>query len=108
MIFIILLFQLLTLNPSIVVRGDVVSVRTEQDGDWHINIKLDKQYEHFLNKMNIKNQHGYLVIEVVPRDQDSVMRPKVGLHVKVEGKFVKDLHHGWNEIHPATRIIYAR
>lgn len=32
-------------------------------------------------------------------------KKKVGTHVEVTGAFIKDMQHGWNEIHPVTSIV---
>jgi hypothetical protein len=60
-----------------------------------------------LNKVNKKNTDGSLVIEIVPRDQDSkyVDLPDKGDKVEVWGAWVKDKPKGWNEIHPAWKVV---
>jgi len=76
---------------------------------WKINsfLKLDKEYKSLLNKDSKKKTDGNLVVEIVPRDQDSkyVELPDKGDNVEVWGAWVIDKPKGWNEIHPAWKVI---
>ena len=87
--------------------GKVKHVQEMPDGDYKFLLKLDKEYKSLLNKGNKKQTDGNLVIEVVPRDQDSkyVELPDKGDNVAVWGAWVTDKPKGWNEIHPAWKVI---
>lgn len=47
------------------VSGVIQSIKKEQDGDYHIQLKLDSQFSSLINSANVKYQHGYLVLEPV-------------------------------------------
>jgi hypothetical protein len=87
--------------------GKVKHVQEMPDGDYKFLLKLDKEYKSLLNKDNKKKTDGNLVVEVVPRDQDSkyVDLPDKGDRVEVWGAWVEDKPKGWNEIHPAWKVI---
>lgn len=113
--------RLKRVDECISVTGIIEAVRSEEDGDYHILVKLDDQYSDLVNEENIQNQKGDLVVETVcqrPVTQEDAVSaclnfnanqidiPPVGSHVKVTGSYVLDLQHGgWAEIHPATSII---
>lgn len=111
------------------ITGVLVDAKPEGDGDLHIHIKLDSQYASMLNPRNKdtkhKGQHGYFVIEPVctktPVQSDTVQekvcdgftqkdlynaKTMKGKRVQVTGAYVTDVEagHGWNEIHPVTKI----
>lgn len=110
-------------NPCIRVTGEIRSIRKEKDGDYHILVRLDQQYRYLLNNENKKRQNGNLVVEPVcqikvasekPRAKDACRGfpqskimdiPEGGARVVITGSYVLDLHHGWMEIHPVTRIV---
>ena len=87
--------------------GKVKHVQEMPDGDYKFLLKLDKEYKSLLNKDNKKKTDGNLVVEVVRRDQDSkyVELPDKGDNVEVWGAWVIDKPKGWNEIHPAWKVI---
>lgn len=109
------------------VSGTVESVRHEDDGDVHFDLGLDAPYRSMLDAENDSEQHGWLVIEIVPADEPGCVKgepprpasgsydygictgadeqtPGVGEHVWVTGPYVIDTFHGWAEIHPAWQI----
>ncbi|MDO8600755.1 MAG: hypothetical protein Q7R73_04095 [bacterium] len=106
-------------DPCIRVTGVIQKIRVEKDGDYHVELRLDPAYRHLLNDANSKNQRGNLVVEPICqrkvtqenakeacRGFNKFMKiPPVGTRVTVEGSYVLDTHHGWMEIHPATRIV---
>ena len=119
------------INPCMTVSGVVVSSRTEQDGDSHIDIRLDTPFANLVNDRNRALQEGYLVIEIIPADKAgcslgqpprpavgtydfgictgaAVKPPRKGQHVDVTGPYVLDHHHGWMEIHPVWSIAVTR
>ncbi|MHB8513684.1 MAG: hypothetical protein ACYDCC_16145 [Actinomycetota bacterium] len=97
------------------------TVRHEDDGDYHIDLDVDAQYKHLLNSKNVSDQHGYLVTEIVPADEEGcpnsmpaprlgydygtctgarLVAPWIGDYISVTGPYVLDQTHGWTEIHP--------
>ncbi len=110
--------RLQVIAKCITVTGTIYSVKAEPDGDWHIRVQLDSDYDHLLNDKNRSEQLGKLVVEPVCENvvkqenavtacqgfQQHLTVPPVGTHVTIIGDFVLDAGHGWNEIHPVTRI----
>jgi hypothetical protein len=47
------------------VSGTIESIRTEQDGDYHIRVKLDPQFSDLINSANVNGQFGDLVVEPI-------------------------------------------
>ena len=47
------------------------------------------------------------MVEIVPKDRKSsdVYLPENGDDVRVWGAWVKDKPNGWNEIHPACKVV---
>ena len=109
--------------------GVVEYVYLAKDGDVHIEIRLLAGYEHLLNEANNRTGHpgGRLVVEVIPYDQGEpactselldpearicgptvVNIPKLNQTIRVEGIWVTDLWHEWNEIHPAWNITVVQ
>jgi hypothetical protein len=100
------------------VTGEIVDVKTEADGDWHIQLKLDDGQAELLNEGNFSKQHGNLVVEPIcesPVKQEDAQQPcgdlhygitrfRKGTHVVVVGSYVHDQEHGWMEIHPVSSI----
>lgn len=87
--------------------GKVKHVQEMPDGDYKFLLKLEKEYKSLLNKDNKKKTGGNLVVEIVPKDQDSkyVELPDKGDNVEVWGAWVIDKPKGWNEIHPAWKVM---
>lgn len=88
-------------------EGKVMKVMKERDGDWHIAVKLNSEYAHLLNGVNMKKFHGWLVTEVEPKDQPHITKPKAGKNgwcIAIDGPWVTDTEHGWNEIHPILKL----
>ena len=90
-------------------RGIVHDVHKHmKDGDYKFQLDVQKKYKDLLNKGNNKKRiGGNLIVEVVPKDRKSseVYLPKKGNDVQVWGAWVKDKPEGWNEIHPAWKIV---
>lgn len=84
--------------------GTVVAVRSEDDGDHHVDIAPDHGYAKYLNGADSQRQHGGLLIEIMPGQH--LPLPVVGEHVSVFGTWVYDSDHGWNEFHPVWAIKY--
>ena len=105
-------------DKCMAVTGVIEESSADDDGDQHMLLKLDAGQENLLNKKNMKEKNGYLVIEAVCMANitnpkvggackgyvNHVKLPKMGDHVKVTGSYVIDLHNGWAEIHPISKI----
>jgi hypothetical protein len=87
--------------------GKVKHVQEMPDGDYKFLLKLDKEYKSLLNKDNKKKTGGNLVVEIVPKDQNSkyIELSDKGDKVEVWGTWIIDEPKGWNEIHPAWKVI---
>jgi hypothetical protein len=82
------------------VTGTVESVHAEQDGDVHYDIAVDPAYGGLLSAGNFSQQHGWLVVELMPRDGGHLPQPALGARVALVGALVDDTDHYWHEIHP--------
>jgi hypothetical protein len=101
------------------VSGTIESVSVEQDGDFHIRLRVDPQFASMIKSANVNGQFGDLVLEPICENpvtqpdaiaacanfHQNINIPQVGTHVTVTGSYVHDLGHGgWAEIHPVTSI----
>lgn len=98
--------------------GTVYSLIYEADGDIHIRVTVDAAYTYMLNSYNYSGELGKLIVEPVCATtitqpdavsacvsfSNSVFIPAVGEYVRCTGDYVTDNDHGWNEIHPVSRI----
>ena len=120
--------RLTVVQPCTTVSGTVKTVRAEDDGDVHFDLALDASFTGMLTSANYADQHGWLVVEIVPADEPGCTPgqaprpatgtydygicsgadetpPTVGSHVYVTGPSVLDEDHGgWAEVHPAWAI----
>ena len=82
--------------------GEVMHTKKMDDGDYKFFLKLDDKYDSLANDKNDEKTEGFLVVEVVPKDQDisTVDLPKEGDKVHIWGAWVTDEPKGWHEIHP--------
>jgi len=92
------------------VIGTVKHTKKMNDGDYKFALKVRDQYKDLLNKINKKKAGGYLIVEIVPKDQDNknVIKPKTGNKVDVWGAWVTDKPKGWHEIHPAWIVAKVK
>ena len=99
-------FVLSTCEKAVGVVHDMKETM-ENDGDYQFNLELDSQYKQLLNDENNKQVQGMMVIEITSYDQQSnaVQIPNNGDKIEVYGALVTDNPHGWNEIHPAWKVI---
>lgn len=100
------------------VTGTVYSLIYEADGDIHIRLTVDTPFLYMLNSANYSGELGKLVLEpvcattVTQADAvtscsgftNTVYIPNVGEKVIATGPYVTDNDHGWNELHPITKI----
>lgn len=110
--------RLHVLQVCLHVTGVVEASRLENDGDLHLQLRLDPPYQFLLQPAN-RLEQGDLVIEPVcaslPLQPDALavcvgdahpltVLPAVGQHVWMEGRYVLDGEHGnWAELHPLYR-----
>jgi hypothetical protein len=92
--------RLEVLAPCRHASGIVADIRDEEDGDFHVLVRLDAAYSHLVNRENKQQQHGWLVVELMPRDHGHLPAPYIGQHIGLLGAWVVDHDHGWNEMHP--------
>lgn len=92
------------------ITGVVHDMSKQDDGDYQFNVDIDSQYKKFLNDANNNQVNGMLVVEIIPKDQNSsdVYIPKDGDKIQAFGAWVTDTPHGWNEIHPAWKVILLK
>jgi hypothetical protein len=86
------------------VAGRVALIYHEEDGDLHFDVALDAPYRNILMPANYSRQHGYLVVEFIPRDRARLPAPAVGDRVALVGAFVDDIDHAWSELHPVWQV----
>ena len=86
--------------------GIVKHTKKMDDGDYKFFLDVDKKYDFLLNDKNKEKTDGFLVVEIVPKDQDiaGVSLPKTGDQVHIWGAWVTDKAKGWHEIHPAWKV----
>jgi len=86
--------------------GDVMHTKKMNDGDYKFLVKVDDKYGFLVNDKNDEKTDGFLVVEVVPKDQDisKVDLPKEGDKVHIWGAWVTDKPKGWHEIHPTWEV----
>jgi hypothetical protein len=86
--------------------GDVMHTKKTDDGDYKFFLNIDDPFEFLVNEKNNDKTEGFLVVEIIPADQNSVgTLPKEGDHVHVWGAWVTDKPKGWHEIHPTWKIV---
>ena len=113
--------RLNVLKPCQTITGIVEKINTEDDSDYHINVKLDAAYSNLLVAGN-DQQGGDLVIEIICAHESfqvyiqavcrsyhkpDIALPHVGDHIKATGPYVIDTKHGnggWAEIHPVWAL----
>ena len=110
-------YRLVVLSPCATASGTIYSIKAEADGDLHIRLTLDPEYQGLINSVNVSGQLGKLVIEPVcvkgvtqadaidicSKDTDpiDISNLAVGQHVTITGRYVTDTQHGgWAEFHP--------
>ena len=87
--------------------GIVKHTKKMDDGDFKFFLELDEKYKFLVNEKNIQKTDGFLVVEIVPPDQnvENVYLPKTGDQVHIWGAWVTDKPKGWHEIHPTWKVI---
>jgi hypothetical protein len=87
--------------------GTVMHTKKMDDGDYKFFLNLDEQFKFLVNDKNNEKTDGFLVVEIVPPDQNlqGVYLPKDGDRVHVWGAWVTDKPKGWHEIHPTWKVV---
>ncbi len=96
--------RLKVISPCITASGTLAVVEDHADGDWHMGLVPDPSDLDLLGRANVTKIGGLLVVEVIPKDQATVKRPRAGSRVQVTGAYVIDTPYGWREIHPAWKV----
>ena len=110
--------RLEVMDPCRHAVGVVVDVAAEDDGDYHVWFKPDPGYESVMNAENHFQAKPAMLAEITPdcdgspADGEAASKcprshlsiPKLGDHVAIDGPWVLDTNHGWNEIHPVDSI----
>jgi hypothetical protein len=104
------------------VTGTVQRVKVEPDGDTHVRLRLDKQYQGLLTRQNYQKQAGDLVVEDTCQNNPKGLRelfatltcrnyrskfpnPTVGKRYEITGNYVIDDWHGsWAELHGLSEL----
>ena len=109
--------RLEVIEQCIKVTGTIKKIVKTGDGDLHVMVQLDDEYESLLNDVNKEQLDSLLVVEPIceykPKFDSAanacegaaaVDVPPQGSHVTIIGSYVLDKSHGWMEIHPASEI----
>jgi hypothetical protein len=96
--------RLKIIDRCVTARGTIAIIEDHQDGDWHMGMFPDLSDLDLLGRANLTKVGGLLIVEVIPKDQKTVKRPRVGSRVQVTGAYVIDTPYGWREIHPVWEI----
>ncbi len=110
--------RLVVVKACVTVTGTVERVISEDDGDYHLRLRLDPEYANLTNAANDTYQYGDLVVEIICAHQvtqpdaigacsnyeNRIPIPGQGQHIMTSGPYVLDSgHYDWAEIHP----VYA-
>ena len=119
--------RLKIIDTCIEVSGSIERMDAKRDGDIHIDLNLDKEFDWIRKDPRFENnnlqQNGNLVTEAVcavPIEDIRVFIQfpcegfsqdfdvEVGDHVTMVGAFVHDKTHNWLEVHPITSIEHFK
>ena len=94
----------------------------EPDGDYHVNLRVDTQYQNLINNASIQYQSGDLVVEIIcahlvnglqpvsacQNYNNTIPLPSLHQHITVSGPYVLDTaHYNWAEIHPVYKLTFS-
>lgn len=113
--------RLQVVDPCITITGTITKIGLDPDGDTHVLLTPDSQFMQYVNKVNVEQLNGNLMVEAVcfhqvkrsmidavtacQNYQSNVVIPPLQSHVQVTGSYVIDTETGgWAEIHPVTSI----
>jgi|SRR6188472_3926227 len=113
--------RLRVVSPCITATGTIESIEKQTDGDVHVGLRPDPQFEGLLNAASMKGMSGNVNVEPICFQEkikeseakeacgnffQNISVPPEGSHVRVTGSFVIDEGAGgWTEIHPVTSIV---
>jgi len=115
-------YRLTKVSSCITASGFVDNVLQESDGDYHVRLALDSEYNNLTNSANDQYQYGDLVVEIIcalPITQsdavsacqnytNTITIPRVNDHITVTGPYVLDADHSnWAEIHPVYTLTIS-
>lgn len=110
--------RLKVIDPCKHAEGVIVDVAAEEDGDYHLWFKPDPAYLYLMNPENHFQARPAMLAEITPdcegnpADSSAAAKcpkshlpiPNFGDHIAINGPWVFDSNHGWNEIHPVDSI----
>jgi len=112
--------RLKVLEPCAHAEGVVVAVVHEPDGDYHVWVDIESGYQRLLNSENHFQGRAALLAEITPDcplttnppnaaaaarcPESKLTIPKPDEHIAIDGPWVLDTNHGWNEIHPVDTL----
>lgn len=96
--------RLRVIDPCRRVRGRVVAIKGEEDGDLHIRLRPERSARRLLMAANFSEQRGSLVVEFMPRDRGHLPAPRPGDRLALVGAYLEDLDHSWSELHPVWQV----
>jgi hypothetical protein len=108
-------------DPCITITGIITKIGQNPDGYTHVLLTSDPQFMQYVNKVNVKQLNGNLMVEAVcfnhikhkmtdaiaacQNYQSNVVIPPLHSHVQITGSYVIDTETGgWAEIHPVSSI----
>jgi hypothetical protein len=110
--------RLQVINPCAHAEGVVVDAASEDDGDHHVWFTPDPAYAYLMNSEDHFQGRPSMLAEITPDcqgnppDSSAAARcpksdlpiPTIGDHIAIDGPWVLDTNHDWNEIHPVDSI----
>ena len=104
--------RIVLINDCVEIRGKVTRQFEANDGDVHIDVIVDPAYQWQVAgrtkiTAEIVCQHlpkGPRVRRVCAGYTNSILKPKVGDHIRVIGPYVDDEYHGRSEMHPVYSL----
>src|SRR2546427_9397349 len=115
-------YRLQIVQSCITASGVVDNVLKEADGDYHVRLILDSQYNNLTSSANYQYQYGDLVVQIIcalPITQsdavsacqnyaNNITIPSVNDQITVTGPYVLDTDHSnWAEIHPVYGLTIS-
>ncbi len=116
-------YRLNTIRSCLTVSGTVDGgPYAAADGDYHVNLRVDNQYQNLINNANNQYQSGDLVVEIIcahlvsgvqpvsacQNYNNTIPLPSLHQHIIVSGPYVLDNdHYGWAEIHPVYKLTFS-
>lgn len=116
--------RLQIVRACLTVSGTVAegSIDPNPDGDTHVGLRVDPQYQYLINDGDKQYQSGTLVLEIVCAHSVAPLQPVIACqnynntipipaphqHITVTGPYVLDTnHYDWAEIHPVYTLTFS-